>query len=168
MTAGVHTGDLRYFLLPAPEESVALGDPDGTPLTPVDIVDNPNVAASTAVLKKYGFRTGFYRSYRASGGRGQFVIKLAQFASPALTAAYYRQHHYSGAEIRPLKLDEPFPVGAEQTIPGSKYHELFADTYQGDVQVSIRVDALADSPPPSRALLNSLLEAQYQRLKTGH
>lgn len=167
VTNGVHTGDLRYFFLPIPESAVPIGDPDGELLTPVNIVDNPDATAAATVLRKYGFKTGYSRAYRAPDSHVQVDIKLARFGSPSLAAAYYRQHHYSGPEIRPLKLNEPFPVGAEETIPGSKYHQLLAFTYQGDVQITIRFDA-TDGSSPSRAQLTSLLEAQYQRLKTGH
>jgi len=163
---GVHTGDLRFFFLPAPEGAVPLGDPDGDPLTPVNVVGNPDEAASAAMLDRYHYRKGYSRSYSAPGGQRQVTVKLAQFGSPALAAAYYRNHHYSGSGIRPLKLDEPFPVGAQQTVAGSQYRELLADTYVGDVQLSVVVKSLTDAMP-SRTELATLLEAQYQRLRTG-
>ena len=164
---GVHTGDLRAFFLPSSEHLAPVGDPYGERLAPMDVGDTPDPAAAAAKLKTYGYRTGFGLTYSAPDSDATVTIRLARFGSPALAAGYFGHLHYTGSYIRPLTLHEPFPLTAEQTVPSAPYRELFATTYEGDVQMMVRVVSTTDAMP-SRAELTSLLEAQYQRLKTGH
>ncbi|MBY8882416.1 hypothetical protein [Actinacidiphila acidipaludis] len=164
---GVHTGDLRTFFLPAPQHALPYGDPDGDRLDPVDVGDTTDRAVAVARLKQYHYAEGFGRTYSLPGDHLTVTIRLARFGSPALAAGYFGRLHYTGSAIRPLTLHEPFPVTAQQTVPGAPYRELFATTCQGDVQMMVRVVSTTNAMP-ARKQLTSLLEAQYQRLRTGH
>jgi hypothetical protein len=165
---GVHTGDLRSFLLPVPDDATVQGDPGGSPLALADakdIVDSRDAAAARTELTTYGFQAADYRIYRSEDGRTTVTVKLTRFRTPALAAAYDEQHRYSYTGITPMPLAEPFPARAYRTVPGSAYHQMLATSHQGDVQFLVEIDT---APTPSPALLTALVKAQYHRLATGH
>ena len=94
---GVHSGDLRFFLLPAPKDADVYGDPAGSPLTSDDIASGAaDPAASRRALTTYGFRGGAHRTYLTADGEAEVTIRLARFASPAKATGYYASHYYEG------------------------------------------------------------------------
>ncbi|MEV6009828.1 hypothetical protein AB0M29_23815 [Streptomyces sp. NPDC051976] len=162
---GVHSGDLRFFLLPAPKDADVYGDPAGSPLTRDDIASGAaDPAASRRALTTYGFRGGAYRTYLTAGGEAEVTIRLARFGSPAKAAAYYASHYYEGKKI---SLTGGYPARAYHLASGSaeSTDTVLAVSYQGDVHLTLTVTG---SGTPSRALLQRLLDAEHRRLTTGH
>lgn len=161
---GVHRGDLRFFLLPAPADADVYGDVDGSPLTADDIASTADdEAASKRALHTYGFSGGAYRTYLTADGGSEVTVRLARFGSPGQAAAYYSSHYYQGTK---LALTGGYPARAYHLASGSaeSTDTLLAISYQGDVHVTLTVTG---SRTPSHALLQRLLDAQRRRLSTG-
>lgn len=161
---GVHSGDLRFFLVPAPAEADVSGEPAGSPLSADDIAaQSPDQAAAKRSLTAYGFRAGAYRTYLTADGVSEVTVRLVRFAGPDQAAGYYSAQSYQGATIA---LDGSFPARAYNMASGSaeSTDTLLATSYQGDVHITITVTG---GRTPSSALLEHLLDAQYQRLSTG-
>lgn len=80
---GVHSGDLRYFLLPAPGgASTVQGDPDGTDESLSDVVTAWGGGSQVkTVLQQLGFKRGATRTYQDSSLGANVVIELLQFDS---------------------------------------------------------------------------------------
>ncbi|MFJ5614154.1 hypothetical protein ACIQCJ_32845 [Streptomyces sp. NPDC093221] len=162
---GVHTGDLRFFLLPAPSDADVYGDPDGSPYTADDIAGSASDPSDArAALKTYGFRTGAYRTYLTGDGAFEVSARLIRFGSAEQTAAYDAQHSYQGARI-PLTTAYPARAYNLQSSSAESTSAVVAVAHQGDVHITI---TLTGGKAPSAALVQRLLDAQFQRLKTGH
>ncbi|MEU6849072.1 hypothetical protein ABZ901_03940 [Actinacidiphila alni] len=161
---GVHTGDLRFFLLPAPADADVYGDRDGSPYTADDIAGSAtDPADARAALTTYGFRSGAYRTYLTGDGAYEVSARLIRLGSPAEAAAYYRQHTYDGTRI---PLDGAYPARAYDLASASAESTgaVVAVSYQGDVQITL---TLTGGTTPSARYVRGLLDAQYQRLRTG-
>ncbi|WNI17013.1 hypothetical protein [Actinacidiphila sp. ITFR-21] len=164
VTGGVHSGDLRYFLLPPPADADVTGDRAGSPLTADDIAATaPDDSAARGELRTYGFRAGAYRTYSTADGIFEVTVKLIRLGTPADAAAYYAAHSYEGAAI-PLATD--FPARAYDLASGSaeSTDTVLAVSYQGDTQIILTVTGGGSR---SRAQLPSLLAAQHRRLESG-
>lgn len=162
---GVHSGDLRFFLLPAPADADVYGDVNGSPYTADDITGSASDPSDAqAALKTYGFRDGAYRTYLTADAVFEVSARLVRFGSPSKTAAYYAQHSYEGTRI---PLGDAYPARAYRLTSSSaeSTSAVVAVAHQGDVHITI---TLTGSEAPSAALVQRLLDAQYQRLKTGH
>ncbi|MDJ0345083.1 hypothetical protein QMK19_31190 [Streptomyces sp. H10-C2] len=161
---GVHTGDLRFFLLTPPRDAEIYGDEAGSPLTAADLASgSADDAAAQRALTTYGFKSGAYRTYLTAGGGAEVSFKLSRFADPASAAQYYDTHYYEGDK---LSLPGGYPACAYHLKSGSdeSADTLLAISYQGDVHITITVTG---GRMPDQKLLQGLLDAQYQRLKTG-
>jgi hypothetical protein len=162
---GVHSGDLRFFLLPAPTDADVYGDPDGSPYTAEDAAAGAaNPSDAKAALKTYGFRSGAYRTYLTGDGVYEVTARLLRFGSAGQATAYYAQHTYDGGAIA---LDDTYPARAYRLTSDSaeSTNAAVAVSHQGDVHITL---TLTGSRSPSGALIQRLLDSQYQRLKTGH
>ncbi|MEW2522173.1 hypothetical protein [Actinacidiphila alni] len=161
---GVHTGDLRFFLLPAPADAEVSGDRDGAPYTADDIAGSAaKPSDARAALTTYGFRSGAYRTYLTGDGAYEISARLIRLGSPAQAAAYYRQHTFDGA---PVPLGAAYPARAYDLASASAESTgaVVALSYQGDVQITL---TLTGDTTPSARYVRGLLDAQYQRLRTG-
>lgn len=161
---GTHTGDLRFFLLTPPKDAEVYGDEAGSPLSADDLASGTkDEAAMKRALDSYGFRSGAYRTYLTAGGGAEVSVKLSRFADAASAAAYYNAHYYEGDK---LTLTGDYPARAYHLKSGSEEStdSLLAISYQGDVHITITVTGGKTADPK---LLQNLLDAEYQRLKTG-
>lgn len=161
---GVHAGDLRFFLLPAPGDADVYGDVNGSPYTADDLAGSAaDPAEARAALKTSGFRDGAYRTYLTADGAFEVSARLIRFGSPAGTATYYAQHTYEGTRI-PLSGAYPARAYRLKSSSAESTSAVVAVAYQGDVHITI---TLTGGKAPSAGLVQRLLDAQYQRLKTG-
>jgi hypothetical protein len=80
---GVHSGDLRYFLLPPPDGSSSVqGDPDGNTETLSDVVKEYGGSSDVkSFLSQMGFKGGAQRTYQDSTLGANVSIELLQFGS---------------------------------------------------------------------------------------
>ncbi|MDF9814727.1 hypothetical protein [Streptomyces sp. SPB162] len=164
VSQGRHAGDLRFFLLAPPKDAEVYGDEAGSPLTAADLASTASdEAAVKRALNDYGFKSGAYRTYLTAGGGAEVTVKLSRFADAASAAGYYNAHYYEGDK---LTLTGGYPARAYHLKSGSaeSTDSLLAISYQGDVHITITVTGGTKADPK---LLQSLLDAQYQRLKSG-
>ncbi|MCM2420761.1 hypothetical protein [Streptomyces sp. RKAG293] len=164
VSQGAHTGDLRFFLLAPPKDAEVYGDEAGSPLSAADLASGAeDEAAMKSALDRYGFKSGAYRTYLTAGGGAEVTVKLSRFADAASAAAYYEAHYYEGDK---LPLTGGYPARAYHLKSGSEEStdSLLAISYQGDVHITITVTGGKAADPK---LLQNLLDAEYQRLKTG-
>ncbi|NEA56688.1 hypothetical protein G3I60_21745 [Streptomyces sp. SID13666] len=164
VSQGTHTGDLRFFLLAPPKDAEVYGDEAGSSLSAADLASGTkDEAAMKSALDRYGFRSGAYRTYLTAGGGAEVTVKLSRFADAASAAAYYEAHSYEGDK---LTLTGGYPARAYHLKSGSEEStdSLLAISYQGDVHITITVTGGKTADPK---LLQNLLDAEYQRLKTG-
>lgn len=162
---GVHSGDLRYFLLTPPKGAETYGDENGTALNADDIAaGGRDEAATTRVLKRYVYRSGAYRTYLTADGESEVTVRLARFSDAGNAAAYYNAFTYEG---RRFTMTGGHPSRGYDLASGSdeSTDALLAVSYQGDVHITITVTG---GHTPDRTLLQSLLDQQYQRLAKGH
>lgn len=165
VSRGKHTGDLRFFLLPPSKDAEVYGDEAGSALTAAEVASTASDEAEMKrALKEYGFRSGAYRTYLTAGGGAEVTVKLSRFADAASAAGYYDAHYYEGDK---LTLTGGYPARAYHLTSASweSTDSLLAISYQGDVHITITVTGGKTADP---RLLQNLLDAQYQRLKTGH
>lgn len=160
-SGGIHTGDLRYFLLEPPADAEVYGDEDGTELTRSDVAND--VASVKSALGTYGFKTGVSRTYLTADGDTQITAKLARFSSPANATAYYSRLYFGGTRItlggsHPAKAYRLSSSSAEST--GS----VIVVSHQGDVHITLSVTG---AKTPGAGQLRRLLDQQYERLATG-
>lgn len=161
---GVHSGDLRYFLLTPPKGADTYGDENGTALNADDIAAySRDEAATSRVLKRYRYRTGAYRTYLTADGESEVTVRLARFSDAGNAAAYYNAFTYGG---RKFTMTGGHPSRGYDLASGSdeSTDALLAVSYQGDVHITITVTG---GHTPDRTLLQSLLDQQYQRLAKG-
>ena len=160
---GVHSGDLRYFLLPVPAGADDYDDPDGSVLTTDDIaVAAADQAGTRGALTTYGFRAGAYRTYLTADGATEVTVKLARFAGPDQAAAYYASLSPQGTA---LSLGALHPARGYRLSSGSAESSdaELAVSYQGDVQITVTVTG---DRTPADTLLRDFVDAQFQRLAT--
>ncbi|WP_435132639.1 hypothetical protein [Actinacidiphila sp. bgisy144] len=162
---GVHSGDLRYFLIPPPDGADVYGDPAGSADTAADVAaaaaDQDKAARA---LSTYGFRAAATRTYLTADGVTEVTVELVRLRGSDQAAAYYAASGYQAAT---LPLQGGYPARGYDLSSGSaeSANTLLATSYQGDVHITISVTG---GRTPSRALLQHLLDAQHQRLRTGH
>jgi hypothetical protein len=164
VSQGKHVGDLRFFLLAPPKDAEVYGDEAGSPLTAADLASaSSDEAATKRALDDHGFTSGAFRTYLTAGGGTEVTVKLSRFADPASAAGYYNAHYYEGDK---LTLTGGYPARAYHLKSGSaeSTDSLLAISYQGDVHITVTVTGGTKADPK---LLQTLLDAQYQRLKTG-
>ena len=80
---GVHSGDLRYFLLPPPDgPSSVQGNPDGDTESMSDVVKQYGGSSDVkSFLNQMGFKGGARRTYQDSAMGANVSIELLQFGS---------------------------------------------------------------------------------------
>lgn len=81
--SGVHSGDLRYFLLPPPDgPSSVQGDPDGNTESLSDVVKEYGGSSDVKTfLNQMNFKGGARRTYQDSAMGANVSIELLQFGS---------------------------------------------------------------------------------------
>ncbi|MEU3461626.1 hypothetical protein ABZ721_16995 [Streptomyces sp. NPDC006733] len=164
VSQGSHTGDLRFFLLAPPKDAEVYGDEAGSPLTAAEIASTASDEAEMKrALSEYGFKGAAFRTYLTAGGGAEVTVKLSRFADPASAAGYYNAHYYEGTK---LTLTGGYPARAYhlKSASSESTDSMLAISYQGDVHITVTVTGGRTVEPK---LLQSLLDAQYQHLKTG-
>lgn len=160
---GVHTGDLRYFLLPAPQgPSSVQGAPDGTAETIADVVTAYGGGSTKQNLTQLHFVGAVTRTYQDSDLGANVTVNLLQFDS-----------HTDAAEWLSL-LSKPAGVTAV-TVPGetgsvnwfqagSGNYWLNGNFVEGDTFYSVAVYSVSQLGDDS---LTNLMNSQYDRLANG-
>ncbi|WP_157436526.1 hypothetical protein [Actinospica robiniae] len=166
VSGGVHSGDLRYFLLPPPDgPSSVQGDPDGATETTNDVVDAYGGGSSVrSLLRELGFKAACDRTYQDSTMGANVTIELLRFAGSNGSSQWLSG--FTGSTSSGTKrISVPGVSGAV----GWSYHKggtyvLIGAYRDGDTffQVSIFGDE-----PVTASDLAQVIKAEHARLGNG-
>jgi hypothetical protein len=165
VSGSTHSGDLRFFLLPVPNDAEAYGDADGTSESVSDIANAmSNSSTSKQILEQYGCTGGASRSYRTNDGLYTVTVHLIHFDSAGhaadwvsgLSYAHGSSFDISGvSNAKGQAIDPPSSDGTGTLIGVS---------HVGDVEYEIVVSGTGAL---DHSLLTPLMQRQEQRLGTG-
>ena len=162
---GVHTGDLRFFLLPPPDGSSSVqGDPDGTTESLSDVVSDYGGSSDVKTsLRQLGFKTACDRTYQDSSIGANVDIQLIRLGGSSDASAWLSGFTESGSGIKSISVPgESGAKGWSWKSDGS--YEVFGAYRDGDTFFD--VDIYGDQPI-SAADLASVIKAEHARLANG-
>ncbi|GAA2809209.1 hypothetical protein GCM10010441_37220 [Kitasatospora paracochleata] len=164
VSGGKHSGDLRYFLLPVPDQADPYGSPDGTDMTMDDIAAQYSKDTDIkGVLDSWGFEGASTRTYRTRDGKVEVTTELKKFGRADRAKGFAQNSSFKG---------DSFDVDGVDGAKGWAFKpeqqaytgEMVGVGYQGDVVFEIRVSVKGD---PDRALLADAMKRQRDRLANG-
>ena len=168
---GVHHGDLRFFLLPAPGGASSVqGDPDGTAENETTVVgEYSNTSDSseiTQVMHHLGFQAGADRTYQDTALGANVTVELLQFGSHDDAAKWLGAFQGSApAGASPLTIPaEAGSTGWSSTDETDGTYSLTGLFVEGDTFFNVTV--VGDEEIDDSSLSNLMTE-QYSRLANG-
>ena len=162
---GIHSGDLRYFLLPPPQGASSVqGDPNGTTETIDDVLaayDDASTARSN--LEQLNFKTACTRTYQDSTMGANVTIELMQFGSSAESQEWFSDFEFSGGGYQSIS------VSGESGAEGWSYadngtYELIGAYREGDTFYEVTIFSSQLIPAPD---LGQVVSAEHARLANG-
>lgn len=162
---GIHSGDLRYFLLPPPQGASSVqGDPNGTTETIDDVLaayDDASTARSN--LEQLDFKTACTRTYQDSTMGANVTIELMQFGSSAESQEWFSDFEFSGGGYQSIS------VSGESGAEGWSYadngtYELIGAYREGDTFYEVTIFSSQLIPAPD---LGQVVSAEHARLANG-
>jgi hypothetical protein len=167
---GVHHGDLRYFLLPAPDgPSSVQGAPDGTAESESDVVSEYGTSSDSSeiksALKQLDFQAGATRTYQDSSLGANVTVELLQFGSHGDAKQWLG--FFSGVPSGDTKLTIPGESGStgwSSSDPNDESYSLVGMFVSGDTFFNVTV--YGDQELADGALTNVMTD-EYNRLATG-
>jgi hypothetical protein len=166
VASGVHSGDIRYFLMAVPPDASVIGSADG------DVLTKEAVAAlysnSSDVLKglnTLGFKDAATRRYQTADGKYHVMVRLLHFGS-----AQAAQTWAGGDKAQPAW--KAFDVPG---YPDEKAYDIAMDASLGEARlrgVGFRGDVFFEvnvygEPPVDHGVLIDRVRKQITRLDTG-
>lgn len=160
-----HSGDLRYFLLPVPDDAQAEGDINGTTMSLGDIANlMGNPSTSKSILNSYGFTHAAYRTYRTNDGTLTVTARLIQFDGPGHASDWVTGLSFSsGSDFTPDGVSNAKAVAHDPSSPEG-VGLLEGISHVGDVEYEIDVEGTGKL---DHSLLAPLMKREEQRLGTG-
>ncbi len=162
----LHSGDLRFFLLPVPSDAGVIGAADGKPLTKDDVAkEYLNSADVLKSLNALGFKDGAYRDYQTGDAKYHVVVRLLHFGSAQSAKLWFQGD-------KPDPLAKAFPVNGFPDAKGyylaplrhGDLANLRGLYYTGDVVFEIFV---IGQDPIDKNVLAGRIHKQVDRLTTG-
>jgi len=162
---GIHSGDLRYFLLPPPQGASSVqGNPDGDTQTIDDVLATYNDKSTARTSLKYlGFKTACTRTYQDTTIGANVTIELMQFGSSSASSQWLSSFGFSGSGYQSITVSgESGAVGWSYAKDGN--YELVGAYREGDTfyQVTIYGEQLIPAPD-----LGRVISAEHARLARG-
>lgn len=163
---GVHTGDLRFFLLPVPSDGSAVGAPDGDTLTAANVAAfYSNSSEALKALQQLDFKGGATRTYQTGDAKYHVDVRLLHFASAENARAW-------AAGDKPMASWKAFSVPG---YPDEKAYDIPLDASLGEARlraVGFRGDVFFEidvfgQPPVDHAVLIDRVRKQIARLDSG-
>ncbi|MFE1316547.1 hypothetical protein [Kitasatospora phosalacinea] len=164
VSGGRHSGDLRYFLLPVPDDADPYGSPDGAMMSTDDIQAGYGKDVDVAkVLESWDFKDAATRTYRTRDGKTEVRVDLKRFKRTDLAQGFADHSSYDR---------EPFDVDGVPNAKGYVFKpeqqaytgELIGIGVVGDVVYEVTVDVQGD---PDKALLADAMKRTRDRLANG-
>lgn len=166
VASGVHSGDLRFFLLPVPSDASVVGSPDGDTLNAATVAGSySNSSQALKILQQLGFKSGATRRYQTGDAKYHVAVRLLQFSS-----ADYARAWASG--------DTPQADATAFGIPGypdEKAYDMPLDASLGEARlravgfrgdVFFEVDVFGEPPVDHQVLIDRVRKA-IARLDSG-
>lgn len=162
---GVHSGDLRYFLLPPPQGSSSVqGDPDGTTESLSDLVSEYGGSSDVrSFLKQSDFKAACTRTYQDSSMGANVTIELIQFGSSSGSSDWMSGFQLNGDGFKSIS------VPGESGASGWSYqkdgqYQLTATYREGDTFFQVTIYATQSIPASD---LGQVVSAEHSRLADG-
>ncbi|MFD8479108.1 hypothetical protein [Kitasatospora sp. NPDC059673] len=164
VSGGKHSGDLRYFLLPVPDNADPYGSPDGAMLSTDDLqAQYKDSVDIKEVLDSWGFKDAAGRTYRLRDGKTEVRSELKRFGR-ADRAQGFADHSGYG--------DNSFDIDGVSNAKGYIFKPkeqaytgaLIGIGVVGDVVYEITVEVQGD---PDKALLFDAMKRERDRLTNG-
>ncbi|BAJ29854.1 MULTISPECIES: hypothetical protein [Kitasatospora] len=164
VSGGKHSGDLRYFLLPVPDDADPYGSPDGAMMSMEDLQAqySKNVDIKS-VLDSWNFKDAATRTYRTRDGKSEVRIDLKRFSRTDRAQGFadnssFDQDSFDIAGVSNAKgyIFKP----EQQAYTG----HLIGIGVVGDVVYEVTVDVQGD---PDKALLADAMKRAHDRLANG-
>ncbi|MBR7834584.1 hypothetical protein KDL01_15020 [Actinospica durhamensis] len=162
---GVHTGDLRFFLLPPPDGSSSVqGDPDGTTESLSEVVNDYGGSSDVKTsLRELGFKSACDRTYQDSSIGANVDIQLIRLGGSSDASAWLSGYTESGSGIKSISV--PGESGAKGWSWKSDNSYEVSGAYR-DGDTFFTVDIYGDQPITA-ADLASVIKAEHARLANG-
>lgn len=162
---GVHSGDLRYFLLPPPNSPSSIqGDPDGNAESLSDVLKGYGGSSDVkSYLQQAGFKRGANRTYQDSKLGANVTIELLQFNSSDGADSWLQGFYLSGSGWTSFSV--PGEGGAKAQEKKSDGADSLIGVYaQGDTFYQITIFGTQALPHGD---LSDLMIAEHGRLAHG-
>lgn len=162
---GVHSGDLRYFLLPPPDgPSSVHGDPDGTAESLSDVVTEYGGSSDVkSYLHQMGFKGGAQRTYQDSTLGANVSIELLQFDSSGDADTWLQGFQLGGDGWTSFSVSGESGASAREKS-GDGIDRLVGVYAEGDTFYEINVLGTQTLPHGD---LSDLMNAEHGRLAHG-
>ncbi|MFD5561161.1 hypothetical protein [Kitasatospora griseola] len=164
VSGGKHSGDLRYFLLPVPDNADPYGSPDGAMLSTDDLQAQYNDSVDIKeVLDSWGFKDAAGRTYRLRDGKTEVRSELKRFGRTDRAQGFADHSSYSS---------DSFDIDGVSNAKGYIFKPkqqaytgaLIGIGVVGDVVYEITVEVQGD---PDKALLFDAMKRERDRLTNG-
>jgi hypothetical protein len=165
VSGGVHSGDLRYFLLPPPQGASSVqGNPDGD----TDTIDQAIAAyggdsSQQSILQQAGFKAACQRVYQDTSMGANVQIELIQFDSSGEASQWLSNFRLSGDDYASI------PVPGESGASGwsyakNNYYDLVGIYREGDTFFEVHLYGQQLIPASD---LGQVVSAEHSRLANG-
>jgi hypothetical protein len=165
VSGGVHSGDLRYFLLPPPQGASSVqGDPDGDTETLDEAVTAyGGDSGQKSILAQAGFKTAAERTYQDTTMGANVRILLIQFGSSSESQQWLDGISFSGSGYASISV--PGVSGAlGWSYAKDNYYELVGLYREGDTYFEVHLYGQQLIPASD---LGQVVSAEHSRLAKG-
>jgi hypothetical protein len=162
----VHSGDIRYFLLPVPADAGAYGDADGTAQTCGQIastLSDPGTAGT--VLKQLGCSGGAYRTYQTDDNAFTVTVELIHFDSDADAGQWVAGMSFNNGDTFTIPGVSNAQGVALNPTDSADTGDLQGLSHLGDMEYEIDIQGVGAVP---HAMLTQLMQQEEKLLSTGH
>lgn len=163
---GVHTGDIRYFLMTVPSDASVIGTADGDMLTK-DAVSKwyGNSADVSKELDQLHYLGGGTRAYQTGDGKYHVIVRLLQFSTPDAAQAWAAGDRanatWKAFAIPGYPDEKAYDIPLDPAVHEARLRGI---GFRGDVFFEVNVFG---EPPVDHAVLIDRVRKQITRLDTG-
>ena len=162
----IHTGDLRFFLLPVPSDGSVVGNADGSTLTKDQIAaDYKDSSSVVTILGQLGFKDGADREYQTGDAAYHVEVRLLRFDSQQ-DASLWFQGDQPDSKWKEFSISGYSDAKGWDIAPSSPggLGRLRGLYYRGDTVFEVMVTG---QDPVDHSVLVDRMGKQIDRLTTG-
>ncbi|MFJ5882971.1 hypothetical protein [Kitasatospora cineracea] len=164
VSGGKHSGDLRYFLLPVPDDADPYGSPDGAMMSMDDLQARYSKSVDLkGILDSWGFKDAATRTYRTRDGKTEVRTDLRRFGRTDRAQGFADNTSFdrSSFGIDGVPNAKGYVFKPEQQAYTG---ELVGIGVVGDVVYEVTVEVQGD---PDKALLVDAMKRARDHLANG-